>query len=284
MYVDTFSELEIIVNNYDEKIINNNIESHWIRLIILEDRYDLIEVLYSKVYKEVEIEKYIFNGILKAHEANDTTLKCLDLLLKRNDIYYEIEDEEDEIYYMCQYDDSYDIIKTLIRLKTDIPWNFVLEMCSSYLIIDSVKYLSRNLTFGKNVLNKAFSSVIQSEVISGPRETEEQKTLLIFFIEEMNVDVNTNSINGEWETAYLECFFNYPRLTRYFYTSNFNKENLINKNFWSYQLEGLIDKEKYKEYNIDAFNSLKESNIDLGPLIKLFEELGYKDKADEFLR
>ena len=285
MYIDNLSDIEKVIKDQGIEGLRKNINSDTLYYAMSDYRFDLIEQIYNYYGEDFDIEQYIFCAVLKtcAGGRHDAGIHCLDKYIKNKEREFSHEDDDDSLYYLSHYD-SEELIQKLLELKTDIPWEYVLEISSAHLCVDSVKYLTKNIEFDKKDVNIGFGNIITSSIIDGPEPDERQLELFFHYLKNLKADVNIKQRYFDWGNLYLESFFNYPELAKYFYTKRFDPENLLNGKFWTWMFDKLLKSEKHRLCYIEPIRNLKESNVDLEPLIRLLDELGYKDKADEFLR
>lgn len=285
MYIETTEDVEEAIENNRFDVLIDSLDSDLMCQLMLDDRYDLVEKVYSKFNQDIDVEQSIFLGALKcsSQEPSDIPVKCIQDFIVKNKKMYSYEDESDILFYMSQFDENLKLIKLLVEIETDIPWDNILRTSCAYLLSDTVIFLVNKINFSINNIERAFGMLINSPINDYGYDNPEQKKLILYFLNDLNISVNTK-LDSQWGWAYLDCFRNAPNSAKYFYTEEFDSLILNSTEFWKNFLHSVESSEEFKSCFSLACRDLKLSGIDLTDQLKILEDLGYKKLAQELFR
>lgn len=284
-FIEHTEQADALINSGDIEELRDYLGDVILTNIVHDDRFDLIEKIYAYFKGSESIEQEIFLAVIEngKYPINSSSIKSLKLLesIGGDEVY--LIDDEDDVYYMCQISSNVKLLEGIFNLKTNISWGFALEVSCNFLNLNAIDFILENVRLTIDDINTSFAALINSTETFAHAKNTSQREMISKFINEMNADVNLKTDYGR-ERAFFDCFSNAPDAAKFFYTKNFDSDFINSKSFWKEFIEDLkIERDDYRLIYKKAFDDLKFSGIDLTELIKLFNELGYQNFANELL-
>ncbi|MCM0147286.1 hypothetical protein KCN56_01710 [Photobacterium galatheae] len=284
MLIQQTDEAEIAINNGEIEKIRNSLDLRILASIIESNRFDLIEIIYHYFQDTEPMEQNIFDAVIESAGVDVTpaSIQCLNLLLSIDKGISYTFDDDDALYYMCQIPGSVELFKLILELKTEIPWDYILQVSCSFIRRDTIEFVIENIQLSTEDIELAFSDLIHSPVTLSRSHHSGQNEMVSWFINKLNVDVNLKT-DSDWKWAYLDCFLNVPNAAKQFYTKDFDPSIINSEKFWAEFLESILEDEAFKQVFHVAFEDLRNSGLDLTELRNIFDRLGHQELAKELL-